>query len=72
MQVNPQRFAENLDKGLAPVYLLCGEEPLQKEESADLIRQACRRLGVSGREVFYIDSANFDWGRVSGHRVYRR
>lgn len=64
MQMRPAQLAGSLNKQLAPIYLLYGEEPLQKEECAEMIREACRREGIADRSVIHIDSADFDWNAV--------
>jgi DNA polymerase-3 subunit delta len=47
-----------LKRGLAPVYLLSGDEPLTQGEAGDAIRAAARAAGISEREVFFIERAN--------------
>lgn len=49
-----------LKKGLAPVYLVFGEEPLQKMEALDDIRQSAKRAGFEERKSFIYDP-QFDW-----------
>ncbi|WP_306520857.1 DNA polymerase III subunit delta [Rheinheimera sp.] len=49
-----------LKKGLAPVYLVFGEEPLQKMEALDDIRSAAKAAGFDDRQSF-INEAQFDW-----------
>ncbi len=55
-----QKLGEALQKGLAPVYFLSGDEPLQLGEAADAIRKAARQAGFSEREVISVDS-HFEW-----------
>ncbi len=51
-----------LAKGLAPVYMISGDEPLQLMEAADLIRASARAAGFSGTERYQVDNArSFDW-----------
>lgn len=64
MQVKPDQLAGLLQKQLAPVYLLCGDEPQQLGELADLIRQTAKAQGYSSRELFFVEK-NFDWKRLS-------
>lgn len=47
-----------LKRGLAPIYLLSGDEPLTQGEAADAIRAAARAGGFSEREVFFVERAN--------------
>jgi DNA polymerase-3 subunit delta len=58
LKTPPEKLATALQRGLAPVYLLSGSEPLQAGEAADAIRAAARAKGFSEREVFFIDRAN--------------
>ena len=48
---------------LLPVYYVSGDEPLQLQESGDLIRARARALGYDERIVLETD-AGFDWGRL--------
>jgi len=58
--LDPNRLPAVLAKRLAPVYLICGEEPLQIEESCDAVRTMARQRGYGEREVLIVD-ASFDW-----------
>ena len=61
MRIKPEQLPATLDKrGLAPVYCISGDEPLQLLESADLIRQYARNHGVEERIVLAVDK-DFDW-----------
>ena len=60
MRLPPERLADHLAKGLAPVYLISGDEPLQHGESADAVREQARQRGFTSREVME-QGANFDW-----------
>lgn len=42
------------------MVLIAGDEPLQREESADLIRRTAREQGYTDREVF-VAERGFDW-----------
>lgn len=64
MQLRPEQLESHLEKTLAPVYLLSGEEPLQLMEAADAVRAAARSKGVEDREVFNVDKG-FDWEQLS-------
>jgi len=52
-----------LAKGLAPVYAVCGDEPLLTDEAAALIRQAARKAGAE-RQSFQVETG-FNWGAWS-------
>ena len=62
MNVYPDTLPKALAKGLAPVYMISGDEPLQVMEAADQIRAACRKAGFTGNERYQVDNArSFDW-----------
>ncbi|MFT4045264.1 MAG: DNA polymerase III subunit delta [Solimonas sp.] len=63
MQLKPAQLASHLAKGLAPIYLVAGEEPLLVQEALDAIRAAARRAGYSERAVFDAERG-FSWQRV--------
>jgi DNA polymerase III subunit delta len=60
MRLKPAELASALAKGLAPLYLLTGSEPLQLGEAADAIRLAARQSGFDTREILSVD-AHFSW-----------
>ena len=63
MRVAAHQLQAQLQKGLAPVYLLSGDEPLQMSEAADQVRRQAQSRGYSGREILEVD-ARFDWSRL--------
>ncbi len=60
MKSGPDRLASQLKGNLPAVVLIAGDEPLQREESADLIRKTARAQGYTDREVF-VAERGFDW-----------
>jgi len=58
LRIAPEKLDMALQRGLAPVYLLSGAEPLQAGECADAIRRNARAQGFTGSEVFFVDRAN--------------
>jgi DNA polymerase-3 subunit delta len=60
MQLRPQDVAAHLARGVAPLYVVHGDEPLAAMETADAIRAAARRAGCDEREVFIADQ-HFRW-----------
>jgi DNA polymerase-3 subunit delta len=58
LKTAPEKLSAALKRGLAPVYLLSGDEPLTLGEAGDAIRAAARAAGYTEREVFFIDRAN--------------
>ncbi len=63
MKLPLERLGQHLRAELAPVYLLSGDEPLQREEAADAIRRAAREQGFDEREIHHVE-AQFDWNRL--------
>jgi DNA polymerase III subunit delta len=60
MQINPEQLTRQLERGLAPLYLVSGDEPLQVEECGDAIRRRSEAGGCSERSVFTVEPG-FDW-----------
>lgn len=63
MRLNPNQLNTHLGRGLAPLYVVAGEEPLLIQESLDAIRAQARKDGYSEREVLDADK-NFNWQRL--------
>lgn len=62
MNVYPDNLAQALSRKLAPVYMICGDEPLQIMEAADQIRAACKAADFTNSERYQVDNArSFDW-----------
>ena len=66
MRVRPEQIERHLARGLASVYAVHGDEPLQREESLDAIRSAARAAGFGERIVLHADS-DFDWSELRAH-----
>ncbi len=64
MQLRPDRLDEHLRRGLAQLYTIVGDEPLQAQEAADAIRAAARAAGFAEREVFVASGAQSDWSAL--------
>lgn len=60
MQLRPEQLGAHLDKPLASLYLLHGDEPLLVIEAADAIRLTARRQGFAEREVI-VAGTGFRW-----------
>jgi len=60
VQVRPPQLAAHLAKGLAPLYVIHGDEPLLAIEAGDQIRAAARSAGFEEREVLVAESG-FRW-----------
>lgn len=63
MRIKFDYLQNDLKKGLKPVYLVSGDEPLQQMEACDAIRRMARKQGFTEREVFHVERG-FDWGLV--------
>ncbi|QEA12699.1 DNA polymerase III subunit delta [Comamonas flocculans] len=64
MQLALNQLDAHLQKGLKPLYLLHGDEPLLQQEAQDAIRTAARAQGYAERSSFTVSGAHFDWGAV--------
>ncbi|MDK4575711.1 DNA polymerase III subunit delta [Kingella kingae] len=51
----------SLQRPLSPLYLIHGEEELLRLEAVDATRAAAKQQQYLNREVYTVDSANFDW-----------
>jgi len=60
LRLTPEQLQPALNRGLASIYLVSGDEPLLVGEAADAIRAAARGAGYAERSVFFIDRS-FDW-----------
>ena len=63
MKINPGQLAQALEKSLAPVYLVSGDEPLLVQEACDQIRARARDAGFNDRQVYHADQ-HLNWGAV--------
>lgn len=63
MRIKAPQLAAQLSRGLAPVYLIGGAEPLQLGEAAQAVRATARAQGFDEREVLEVE-AGFEWGRL--------
>jgi len=63
MQLKAEQLPASLQRGLAQVYLLGGEEPLLLEECRDQVREAARAQGFIERELLQVESG-FDWSEL--------
>ena len=64
MRLKVEQVKNHLTKSsLLPVYLVSGDEPLQRLEVADLIRSSTKQQGFEERIVLEVDK-QFDWQRL--------
>ncbi|WP_020562297.1 DNA polymerase III subunit delta [Methylosarcina fibrata] len=64
MRLKPEQLDQHLKQGLAPVYLVSGDEPQQLGEACDAVRAAARKAGFETREIFSAD-AGFEWSNLT-------
>lgn len=64
MRIKPELLEGTLEKKLAAVYFLTGDEPLQLGEAADLVRSAAKKQGYLLREVYSVESG-FEWNELA-------
>ena len=64
MRLQPQQFSQHLEKGLQPLYVLMGDEPLAQRECLDAIRSAARRQGYDERTSLTVER-NFNWQQLA-------
>ena len=63
MKIYANQLPQNLSNGVCPIYLIFGEEPLQKIEAMDAIRQTAKQYGFEERQSLSVD-AQFDWNEL--------
>lgn len=63
MKLRPEQLTTHLNKGLAPVYLISGEEPLLLQEAVEQVLQAARAAEYSERTLFTVEG-NFHWSEL--------
>jgi len=63
MTLRIEQLAASLKRGLAPVYLVGGEEPLLLQECCDQIREAAKAQGFIERELLQVERG-FDWSEL--------
>lgn len=64
MRLPPERLDSQLEKDLASVYLISGDEPLQMGEAADAVRASARNNGFTSREVME-QRSDFSWNDLA-------
>ena len=66
MQIRADQLPAALAKGLRPLYVIHGDEPLLAQEAADAVRAAARAAGCSERTVHTVAGGHFDWAGLLG------
>jgi DNA polymerase-3 subunit delta len=60
VKISGDNLASQLTRGLGPIYLVSGDEPLLVNEAADAIRARARKDGFTERELHVVERG-FDW-----------
>lgn len=60
MRITPEHLSQHLQKQLAPLYTVFGDELLLTTEAADSVRAKARQAGYVEREIFNVDH-HFNW-----------
>jgi DNA polymerase-3 subunit delta len=63
VRLRPEQLHDHLGDALLGLYVISGEEPLQREECVDAIRATARARGFDEREVLHADR-RFDWSAL--------
>ena len=65
MRLRPEQLKTHLERsGKMPVYFVSGDEPLQKLESIDQIRNHYQKQGYDERIIFEVNKS-FDWNQIN-------
>lgn len=63
MRIAPRQLSSHIEKGLKPLYVLTGDEPLAQRECLDLLRTAARNHGYDERTSYTVER-NFNWQQL--------
>ena len=63
MRLAANQLNQHLQKNLAPLYVLVGDEPLAQSECLDAIRAAARKAGADERTSLIVER-NFNWQQI--------
>jgi DNA polymerase III subunit delta len=63
MKLTVDKLSQQLNKSLAPIYIVSGDETLLVEETSQLIQDAAIKKGFTEREIYYI-TPQFDWNQL--------
>ncbi|XQW85970.1 DNA polymerase III subunit delta [Thalassotalea piscium] len=63
MRIYHNQLANTLSKNLAPIWLIFGDEPWQKNDTLSQIKSYAQQQGFSELIRFYVDD-KFDWNRL--------
>ncbi len=63
MNIAADRLPDQLARGLAPLYVVVGDEPLAAQEACDAIRAAARAAGYGERNVYTV-LGRYNWQSI--------
>ena len=63
MKISGDNLASAVTRGLAPIYLISGDEPLLVNEAADAVRARARAEGFTERDLHVVERG-FDWNAL--------
>lgn len=63
MKISGDNLASALARGLAPIYLISGDDPLLVNEAADAVRARARSDGFTERDLHVVERG-FDWNTL--------
>ncbi len=64
MKIQANQLSSRLKSGLAPCYLVSGDEHLLLDEALDQIRTAAKAQGFTARDL-YVATTGFDWSQLA-------
>lgn len=64
MRLKPEQLTAALQKSLAAVYFISGDEPLQVIEATDAIKHSAKKNGFINREILSAETG-FDWKQLA-------
>ena len=70
MNVRPEDLEARLAKGVGPLYVVHGDEPLLSLEAGDAVRAAARRAGAVERDVLVVEQG-FKWDAFTAANANR-
>jgi DNA polymerase-3 subunit delta len=65
MQLKPQSLDAHLKSNSLPIYLICGDEPMQKTEALDKLTKHHEQQGAE-RQLLFVESG-FNWSEFLQH-----
>ena len=65
MKLRLDQLSSHLRRGLAPIYLISGDDPLLVRDACDALRQQAQTAGCTERTILNVDSG-FEWSALLG------